>query len=308
MSKYMQKITSLIVVFFFTCSQLAWSAHSVPIQFDPDYVPTTDASSEYTSDGEDQSQSTTTDFLSESDSPLSAATPDETQSPPDTAPPELTILSPKSLEVTPDTTFTVYGAVTDQSQVEEVSVYVYDFGRLRYTVTGAKAHYNPGEGTWSFEVLPDYVSIGQATNLLIQAKDEYGNWSSLQGIQIFVGSPSEPEVTIAIPASGVGVSDRGFTFEGTASDPTGIEEVRVYVFDEARGYFTVVNRLADYDPSTNTWSFQVDQSQITLNSNVRLLVRAKDKEGAWSNWDRMTLPVEDFTSPEGTISINGDNA
>ena len=72
MSRRIRKVTSFIAVFIFTVSQIAWSSPSTPIDLAMSNQPTIEVTESEGSATEGESTQTTTDFLSESDSPLSA--------------------------------------------------------------------------------------------------------------------------------------------------------------------------------------------------------------------------------------------
>ena len=221
------------------------------------------------------------------------------------AAPTVTITQPASGSQVPQGGFIFSGQAQDPSGVTEVRVYVYDASTKEYTVSNREATYDPSTETWSFQVLSSRLRAGSNVYLYARAKDTSGNWSGWQSRRVVVEPDpnvdvTPPTVTITYPASGQEVSKDGFLFTGTAQDPSGVSEVRVYVYDVSSKHYTVGNQPAAYDPSTNTWSYEVLPSHIRAGSSVQLYARVKDTKGNWSSWQYQRALVEADPNIDGT--------
>jgi len=210
----------------------------------------------------------------------------------DTTPPTVNITSPRYGETVPNTGFAFTGIAKDLSGVTEVRVYVYDYGRETWTVMNEPAKYNSTTNTWGFEVSSTHITPGEQAVLWVRAKDRVGNWSNWQFVMVKVKPDTTPPVvTITSPKNGETVSKKGFVFTGIAQDPSGVSEVRVYVYDYGRGAWTVINELAYCSPISGRWLFWVSSKHITRGKQALLWVRAKDKKDNWSNWQYILVNV-----------------
>ena len=63
------------------------------------------------------------------------------------------------------------------------------------------------------------------------------------------------------------------------------------MYDYGRRTYTVSNALADYNSSTNAWSFPVLASHVTQGKQAILWARAKDKLGNWNYWKYVIVSV-----------------
>ncbi len=213
----------------------------------------------------------------------------------DTAPPSVVISAPAAGATVPWTGFAFSGTATDASGVKEVRIYVYDIARNTFTVSNALASYTASTGGWSFSVLSSHVTPGTTARLWVQATDTKGNFSAWQSRDVVISATGldtqAPSVAIMQPATGTILPASGFTFAGTATDASGVSEVRVFVYDYGRQFYTVSNALATYNASAGTWSFQVLASHVTAGADARLWVKATDTKGNTSNWRYRQLPV-----------------
>lgn len=91
------------------------------------------------------------------------------------------------------------------------------------------------------------------------------------------------QINITSPVYNARVSNEGFIVEGTTVNGSSddIAEIRVSVYDYGRRTYTVSNQLANYDPSANTWQFQVLPTQVTGGQRVYIRVQANDASGAY---------------------------
>ena len=210
-----------------------------------------------------------------------------------TAKPVVTITSPASSSV-PYEELTFAGSVTSSLDITEVRVYVSNYSG--WAVSNALANYDSNSKTWNFQVLPEHMIAGSWLRLWVNVKDSVGTWSGWQSKYVTVensGQVSSPTVTINSPQANATVSSTGFQFTGTADAGTGISEVRVYVFDNSRGNYTVSNSLVtNYDSNSKAWSFNVQATHVTPGSLARLWVNAKDNAGSWSGWKYIYVNVE----------------
>ena len=111
--------------------------------------------------------------------------------------------------------------------------------------------------------------------------------------------PTPPTVTISSPAANATVPATGFSFTGSASDAGGVAAVQVTI---TNGKLTVVDRApASYNPSTQVWSFPVQESHLTPGTTPLLSVRAKDTQGNWSSLSRSVTVVS--TAPTLSVSL-----
>ena len=204
----------------------------------------------------------------------------------DALPPVVTITAPPANSVLPASGGLFAGTAVDVDGVAVVRVYVFDEFRGFFTVTNAPAVL--ASTSWSFAVPPAAVSPGGVVRLWVQAADRFGNTSPWQLRRVAVGGvalpPADtqpPTVTITQPA-GSPVSPGGFTFGGTVTDASGVSAVRIYVFDESRGVFTVSNAPAVL--TGTSWSFAIQPAAVSPGGFVRLWVQASDPVGNTSAW------------------------
>ncbi len=229
--------------------------------------------------------------------------------PSDTTPPMVTITAPAVGESVPSSGFAFQGTATDSSGVNEVRIYIYDSSRRIYTVSNALATYTAGTGAWSFSVLSSYVTAGSA-RLWVQAIDTKNNISTWQSRDVSVAGgidTTSPSVSITTPALWATVPTSGLTFGGTASDLSGVREVRIYLYDFGRNNYPVSNALAELTPATSTWTFAVLPAHLTAGASVRLWVQAIDTAGNASRWQARDVhvvgaPARDVTPPSLTIT------
>ena len=180
------------------------------------------------------------------------------------------------------------GTAVDADGVSCVRIYVFDEFQGRFTVANAKAALNASTGAWSFAVQAAQISPGGPVRLWAQAKDRQGNLSAWTLARVLVSTSSvpdtePPELAITEPSASP-VSTQGFRFAGRVSDPSGLAAVRIYVFDELRGSFTVANAAAVVDAAAGTWRFDVQASHVTPGGPVRLWVQAADTLGNTTTW------------------------
>ena len=109
-----------------------------------------------------------------------------------------------------------------------------------------------------------------------------------------------PLLTISTPMMGEQIPVTGTLFTGTATDSSGIQRVRIYVYDYGRSTYTLLDAPAAYDPTTQQWSLAIQPTQITQGSQARLWVQAIDGAGNASAWLFREVLVEDLTPRDTT--------
>lgn len=213
----------------------------------------------------------------------------------DSTAPVITLSSPTEGASIPASGFTYTGTLSDASDIAEVWVYVYDFGRKNYTVLKVAPSYNSGTGVWSFDVLPEHVSAGSKAVFWISATDVHGNRSGwLQRVVNAEAAPGDavaPVVTVNTPLEGASIPASGFTFSGTITDVSDIASTWVYVYDYGRQEYTVLKIAPNYNSSTGAWSFQLLPEHMTAGSSVVFWVNATDVAGNRSGWVQRIVQV-----------------
>lgn len=222
--------------------------------------------------------------------------------------PEVTISEPTNNSTLLTRDFILSGTATDTSGIADVRVYVYDYADPDIvTVVNAPAYYDEASDTWSFHVLPEHVSWNAYCRLFVRAQDNAGNWSKWRNILVYfdMNDTTPPVVSVTAPLPNTRVSDEGFSFHGAVSDPSGIKDVRVYVYDYGNAtIITAANAPAVYDGVSGTWSLAVTADLISANNYARLFVRALDNAGNWSRWLSVLVYVERSDILPPTIQID----
>ncbi|MFC1809677.1 glucoamylase family protein, partial [Candidatus Omnitrophota bacterium] len=233
----------------------------------------------------------------------------------DSTAPEVIISEPLNNSILLSDDFYFRGTAHDISGIADIRVYVYDYSDPNIvTVINAPATYDADTETWSFHVLPAHVSLNAYARLFVRAQDNAGNWSKWQNVTIRLNQndTQPPVLNITAPSYGDDVAETGFVFHGTVNDASGINDVRVYVYDySTASIVTVINQPASYNASNGTWSFNVTENMISPNAYATLFVRAQDTAGNWCRWQNVfvyvpqaiidtTAPTVSFDFPIGT--------
>ncbi|MBU1864220.1 MAG: Ig-like domain repeat protein [Candidatus Omnitrophica bacterium] len=232
------------------------------------------------------------------------------------AAPMVTITSPTADTTVSNNGFYFKGIADDTFGIEIIQVYINDT-KQGWTVCNKSATYNKETKEWKFFVSPECITPERQATALIRAKNKKGVWSGWINRRVTVERDQSidrtpPTVMINIPYAHEVVSYEGFTFSGTAHDPSGVSDVRIYICDLRKGW-TVCNRKADYNINTNTWSYSVLQEHITPGKEVTVWVRAKDAVGNWSLWQHRKVATEpdpdiDITPPTVVITAPENNS
>ena len=207
----------------------------------------------------------------------------------ESVPPLLTISAPMMGEQIPATAMLFTGTATDASGIQLVRIYVYDYGRSTYTLINAPASYTASTQQWNLAVQSAQVTPGQQARLWVQAIDGAGNASAwlFREVRVEDLTPRDttpPRVVILQPAASATVAASGFPFLGTATDSSGIQRVRIYVYDYGRSTYTLLDAPAAYDASTQQWGLIIQPTQVSSGLPVRLWVQAIDRVGNASAW------------------------
>ena len=229
------------------------------------------------------------------------------------APPLIAISAPRIGEYIPVTGTLFTGTATGSSGIQLVRIYVYDYGRRAYTLLNAPAAYDSSAQQWSLAILPAYLTPGSLTRLWVQAIDGAGNasaWLFWEGM-VQDSTPRDlapPTVAILQPAASATVAASGFLFAGTATDSSGVQLVRIYVYDYGRSMYTLVNAPALYDADTQQWNLGIQAAQLSPGMPVRLWVQAVDSVGNASAWlfreERVSSPPVETLGPS-LVAISG---
>ena len=143
--------------------------------------------------------------------------------------------------------------------------------------------------SWTAEAGTHTISFIVDSDNNISESDETNNATEVT-VNVTVDK-TPPVITITSPTYGATVPSTGFEFTGKAEDASGVEEVRIYIYDYGRYQSTVSNQLANYEASTQTWSFSVGAEHITPGSYAYLYVRAKDINGNWTYYQSVRVNV-----------------
>lgn len=120
-------------------------------------------------------------------------------------------------------------------------------------------------------------------------------WDTKGSINITASDTTAPVLAITAPQDRAELAYQDINFTGTATDASGIAEVRVYVYDYSRSSWVVSNALASYNSGNNQWSYTVSKSLLKQGQFFRLWARAKDKNGNLCAWQNRIVYINSAT-------------
>jgi hypothetical protein len=185
----------------------------------------------------------------------------------------------------------------DLSGIDERYIYAYAYDKVKYAYQRLTHTYDAASRALTFDVESAHMTPGGDLTLYIWAREDQaaGRWG-FSYIHLTVEDDptldtTPPDLAITSPHNNEQVEITDVYFEGTATDDSGIQEIKGSVYDYLRKRFTVSNQVLNYNETTNTWNLEVDETHVSAGGRALFLVAALDNAGNWASSQYIFIDV-----------------